>query len=169
MNSAECDKFGGAIEELALGRFDAIGAEEMADVEAHLNACAACSSRLGVMRAGPEAVWDEPVQLPSSDEWTRVGQAIEDAYRAERRSGISAGPIRLARRWGAIAAILLLSVSVWRFGVWGVEPAWSLQLARGDEVEITSLEVFGDAMPFVISAGEDGDVPVIWVIQNEDS
>lgn len=169
MSSAECDKFVGAIEELAGGRFDAIGAEEMADLEAHLNACEACSSRLGEMQAGPEAEWDEAVALPSSDEWSRMGQAIEDAYRAERRSGIPPGPIRLARRWGAIAAILLLSVSVWRCGVGGVEPAWSLELARGDEVEIRSLEVFGDAMPFVVSAGEDGDVPVIWVIQNEDS
>ncbi len=167
MATPTCRDLEDAIGCFVAGRLEAIAPERMAALEEHVNECVACAARLGSAGAVPGDVPDETVAPPNEDEWAKVWSGIEQATARKVSAPRPGRWLRTVQTWGAIAAALALTISVWKFGAGGAESAWVLELARGDDAEISSIEVFGDSMPMVLSAGND-EVSVIWVFENEE-
>lgn len=168
MATQACRDFEDAIGHFVAGRLHAIAPERMAALEAHVNGCAACAARMESAGVVPGDVPDEAVAPPNEDEWAKVWSGIEQATARTVSAPRPGRWLRTVQTWGAIAAALALTISVWQFGAGGAESAWVLELARGDDTEISSIEVFGDSMPMVLFAGDD-EISVIWVFENEET
>ncbi len=168
MATQACRDFEDAIGCFVAGRLEAIAPERMAALEEHVNECVACAARVGSAGVVPGDIPDESVAPPSEDEWAKVWNGIEQAAARPASAPRPGRWMRTVQTWGAIAAALALTIGVWQFGGGGAESAWVLELARGDDAEISSIEVFGDSMPMVLSAGDD-EISVIWVIEREET
>ncbi len=168
MATQACRDFEGAIGHFVAGRLDAIAPERMAALEEHVNGCAACAARMESAGAVPGDVPDDTVAPPNEDEWARVWSGIEHGAERTVNAPRPGRWLRTVQTRGAIAAALALTIGVWQFGTGGAESTWVLELARGDDAEISSIEVFGDSMPMVLSAGDD-EISVIWVFENEET
>lgn len=166
------------------GRFDELAPDEVARVETHLNDCSACAELLAhetaaierPTRGGTDAssVGDAPlglpsVETPSAEAWERVWDNVE---RSASAASVRSKPqgrhiIRFLYPWSAFAAAAAIVLMV---GLWRLAPrtqTWALDLAGADDVEIQLLEVYGDAMPFVISGDAEGDVSMVWMMDDE--
>ena len=159
-----------AVAVLAEGRFDALTPEQMAAVEAHLNTCDTCAARLAVAPAVAGRELSGDVETPSSEVWADVWRRIDEAaVRAEVPR-----PARgWARRWRAwapvsIAAALLVVVGLAQLVPEQGGSLSALLPAGSGDVEIVDLKVFGDATPFVVSAGPQDEISVIWVMEDSE-
>lgn len=182
--SGECQQLREPIQAMVQGCFDDLAPDEMTRVEAHLNDCSACAALLAnetppierSTRAGGDAssVDDAPlplpsVETPSAQAWEHVWDNVERATApaSARRKPQSRHIIRFLYPWSAYAAAAAIVLMV---GLWRLVPrtqTWELDLAGAGDVEIQLLEVYGDAMPFVISGDEEGDVSMVWMLDDE--
>jgi anti-sigma factor RsiW len=167
--SKTCEQLRAALESLATGDFDALAPEIIIDAEAHLNSCAACAARLAERAAIDESPLMAEVPLPSESAWNRVWIAAEDASAPAWTHRMRMGFFRHARAWSAVAAaaVLLIAFGIWRSVTPHAPTLPTFQLARGDDVRIESIEVFGDEMPMVISTDGDEGLSIIWVVEKE--
>ena len=60
----------------------------------------------------------------------------------------------------------MLMVSLWRMTPATDTDDWAFQLAVAGDVEIESMEVFGDSTSMLMSFGDD-DISIIWVMDDE--
>ncbi len=146
------------LELVARDRLDELTPDEVTRLEAVADADPRVEARLAGLAAGGRALADAP--LPSTAQWEQVWQAIDAARPASKRR---------ARFWFspvAIAAAIAMFV-VWSFP-WshGHEVGWALRLDAN--AEIVELETFGGELPFVVSAGDNGGFPVIWVMDESE-
>lgn len=161
-----CETIRHAVDALLDGRFEAISPEAMAAAEAHLNECPHCAARLEAALPASDSMLRAKLDVPRPDAWHAVWERIE----LETRPRQTAPTVyRFARTFSALAAaaVLLLAIGLLRFGPFSGGASEELRLAAAEDVQIESLEINGDEMPFVISAGEKENIPVIWFVQNE--
>lgn len=140
---------------VAEGRLDALTDAEMHRLEHALNTNPALADQIGGMTADGGAY--APAQ-PTDAEWERVWAGVDTDQQAvtSPRRLWRIGPL-------SVAAALVMMVGLWRLAT----PATALTLTPDDDVEIVSVETFGDDAPFIIAAADDDEFPVIWVIENE--
>ncbi len=163
MNTTQsCEPYRQTIAALREGRFDAIEPDQMAAAETHMNDCAACRSALENVTPIPEARLCETFALPEGESWKKVWDNVDEA--AATPPHAQARIIRFMRPWGtlAAAAAVMLMVGLWRTGT----DDWAFQLAGAADVEIESMEVFGDSTAMLMSFGDD-DISIIWVMDDE--
>jgi hypothetical protein len=167
MAENDCQRLQGPIAALAEGRFDDLSPDEVAAVETHLNVCAACAARLATARATPDAGYPEPPAGPEAGVWDAVWNRIDEAALDSRPVGLSGARARWLRSWGAMsaAAAILLATAIWHLVPLGPSPAWEFRLAGARDVEIESLEVFGEATTFVLNTDDDVGTAIIWVME----
>jgi len=163
-----CHILADAMAALAEGRFDEITPQVMAEVERHLNECPDCAARLGTAAPGAGDLLHVEARAPSAAEWALVWQRIDGAAQQEahqrRRHRLGHG----MRPWMGLsaAAALLATAGLWQWHESAGRARWDLRFAGPGEAAIESLEVFGDATAFVLSAGDDGAASIIWVMEN---
>ena len=164
------EKLEEAVTALAEGRFEALTPDQMAEVEAHVNTCDSCAARLAMAPAVADRELAGDVETPPAEVWGDVWRRIDEtAVRAEVPR-----PARgWARRWRAwapvsIAAALLVAVGLTQLVPDRGGSLTALLPAGSGDVEIVDLKVFGDATPFVVSAGSQDEISVIWVIEDSE-
>ena len=109
------------------GRLDELTPEQVAALEAHLDATPAAAERLANVVPEPDPHLSAAVSPPTEDEWNAVWERVESATSAPQspRRPLS----RVFRLWSplAAAAACLLLVVVWRLSA---PPAWEIQLSE---------------------------------------
>lgn len=125
----------------------ATAADERPEVGARLNAVAT-----------PETPLVAAVGAPRAAAWDDTWEAI--ARRTASRSG--------GRRLGmwqqvfAAAAAVLLAVGIWQGRLPMAADGRPVEL--DSSVEILSLEAYGEQAPMVVTVGDEGSYPVIWLV-----
>jgi hypothetical protein len=153
---------------VARGELDQLTPAQVAELEAGLNITPA--SEFAQQLAQPEpalavalaaaAATDRPAIRTWDAMWDRIDAATTSSRVAPRN--------RLLRLWRPLAAVAagLLFLAAWRVAQPPIVEPWPLQLAT--DTEIQSLEVYGDATPFVVSAGQNGSaIKVIWMLAEQ--
>lgn len=159
-----------AFQRILAGQVDALHPEEVARLEGLLNSSPALAERLGgqvppvdeKLAAALRAL--EARAAPDASAWTRVWHALDAAAPAARHAAVGRRRPRVLRLWApltAAAACLLLAL-LWTGRGHPPAESWPLRLAT--DAVISELEVSGDTMAFIVSAG---DVNVIWVLPTE--
>ncbi|MCH7870552.1 MAG: hypothetical protein IID33_02520 [Planctomycetes bacterium] len=167
MNTTQsCENYRETIAALRDGRFDAIQPDQMAAAETHMNGCAACRSALTDVTPIPEPQLCETATLPADESWKSVWDKLDES--AATPNHTQARILRFVRPWGtlAAAAVVMLMVSLWRMTPATDTDDWAFQLAVAGDVEIESMEVFGDSTSMLMSFGDD-DISIIWVMDDE--
>ena len=123
--------------------------------------------KLATLRVAPDAGYPKPAESPEPDVWEAVWNRIDVAAMGSPPVGLSGRPGRWLRLWGVIsaAAMILLVTAIWHLVPLGPSPAWEFRLAGARDVEIESLEVFGEATTFVLNADDDLGTSIIWVME----
>ena len=168
MSTAQtCAPYRESIVALRDGRFDMIEPDQMRAAESHLNDCAACQAVVAGAAAQAEPALCETVKLPTERAWDAAWDEVEAA--GASRTAAPHRILRFARPWGtfAAAAVVILMVGLWRVLPGTGSDDWALQLAGINEVEIEWLEVSDDSMSMIMSAGDDDEISIIWVIDDE--
>ncbi len=162
-----CEAYRESIVALREGRFGAIEPDQMRAAEAHLNDCAACQALVADAAARPEPALREAIELPTEEAWDAAWDKIDTA--GASRTATAHRILRFARPWGtfAAAAVVMLMVGLWRVLPQTGSDDWAFQLAGINDVEIESLEVSDDSMAMLLTAGDDDEISIIWVIDDE--
>ncbi len=169
MSTQEMNKL---VEALRDGRIDELTPTEMDALENYLDAHPESAALL----ANETPAADEllslaqlPTEAPSDQEWDATWQTVARESNLARSSGSSARPRFLPRfsfAWSSAvaAAICLVMVGAWSF--FGPTSVTETILLDPD-VEIHSIEVFGDDSSFVLEANRDevDHFAVIWVME----
>ncbi len=159
------DNFDELLDRVAAGRLDDLTPEQVAALEAHLNATPVAAERLADMVPEVDPRLAARVSTPTDAEWDEVWQQVDSAALSREPTARTLGRvIRLWRPLAAAAACLLLLV-LWRAAPSPADAAWELQLS--DNVIVHELEVFGDSSAFIAYSDEDGSA-VIWVFEEND-
>lgn len=166
-----CEQLADALLALIDGRPDALAPEQVAELETHLDECPTCAARLARVQARPEATLHDALAAPVPEPalWDAVWDRIDARSTAVSVTARRRLPVTL-RLWSGLsaAAAVILLATVW----WLTPPAadypWDLRLAGPDDVNIQSLEVFGDATSIVLTAEGDDAAPIIWVIEENE-
>jgi hypothetical protein len=145
------------------GRLADLSLEQVARLEARLNADADAAERLADVYPEAEPALLAPVEMPTADTWNRVWTQIEVAAAQRRRST----PARTGTflRWRPIlaaAAVCALMIGTWTFRAPPSSNDWPIEWAH--TVQISYLEVATGATPLVIAAGAEDAIPIIWVL-----
>ncbi len=166
------DSLDAALWAAAAGDWDALTPEQVGRLERVLNDEPAVAARLADEK--PElgsSLADSLVALdqrspPAPRVWQDVWERIDAAAPARMRRVGRAGAPWILRFWkplAAAAACILLTV------FWTLKPAppeeWPFELAT--HVEIDGLEVSEGATSFVVSAGGENAIEVIWVLEDQ--
>lgn len=148
------------------GALDDLSPAEIEALEAYVNADPSAAARLAPVTPTVEPALAE-VSGPSAAEWARVWAGIDAACsRAAQAGRARRGPRRWLRVWEAVtaaAACVALAV-LWRSGASVEDGGWPLQLSNN--VEIESVEVYGDETSFVVYADDGSGRAVIWVLED---
>lgn len=172
MNASELDRLMRIIES---GRADELSPTEVARLESVLNSDATLADLPArrVPRVDPRmsaAVAElSSITSPDAEMWEHVWERIESESPIAASAVTPSWNTRLLRLWrplSAAAACLLLGI-IWRLGTPAPRDAWPLEIA-GD-VEIEALEVYGDALPFVVTLGGDHPTEMVWVLEGTES
>lgn len=165
--SRTCEQHRETIVALREGQFEAVETEQMEAVETHLNECESCQALLAGAAARPEAALREAVRLPTEQAWGEAWERVDAA--SESPAPSTQRILRFARPWGtfAAAAVVMLMVGLWRVMPDPESNGWALQLAGIDDVEIESLETFGNSTSMLMTAGDDDEISIIWVMDDE--
>ena len=170
MNAA-CEQFAAALQALIDGRLDALAPEQVAALEAHLNACPTCTARLADAQARPEAALRDSLAtpVPAPALWDAVWDRIDARSAAEPVPARRRLPVTL-RLWSGLsaAAAVILVATIWWLTPPAADSPWDLRLAGPEDVQIQSLEVFVDATSIVLTGEGDAAAPIIWVIQENE-
>lgn len=170
--SSEADNLDQALKALQAGDLDALTPEQMDRLEGLLNSRPQLADTLTGRLAAPDArlraaLDDEAADAgPSAPEWERAWNRISTSSGAASTSRRATG--RFWRLWApltAAAACLLMAASWWGSALPAGPQPWPMKLAT--EVEINELEVYGNATAFVVSAGGESGVGIIWVLEEE--
>jgi hypothetical protein len=164
MNNA-CRQLEPLLVSAAAGDLDTLTPEQVAALEAHVNACPSCAARLAGQVPQPDARMTPPVVLPSEEQWDRVWEEIETG--TGTAGGHSSPSVGLLRRlWQPLvaAAACVLLVVVWRSATPMARQPWDLELSNN--VVVHEIETFGDVTPLVVYSSDDG-AAVIWMLENE--
>jgi hypothetical protein len=153
--------------------FDALSADQIARLEASLNAdpqrgaafAQMCPGRDGFVDAWTAA--ERSAAPPGDRPWERVWEQVDTALTL-RPTVTATGALRRPRTirlWVglAAAAACIALVSLWPWKPAPTESPWPIVLAGN--VEIDALEVSDDATPVIWSTGGSEPVNVIWVAQ----
>ena len=149
--------------QVAGGRLDELTPEQVAALEAHLNATPAAAERLADVVPASDPGMSHMPAPPSATEWDELWERVDSALPVRKSAPREVG--RVIRLWeplAAVAACLLLMI-LWRAGPAPAQPAWEMRLS--DHVVVHELEVFGDASSFVAYSDDDSGTAVIWVIE----
>lgn len=168
MSTAQtCEPYRDSIVALRDGRFDMIEPDQMRAAEAHLNDCAACQAVVADAVVQPEPMLREAIKLPTEEAWDAAWDKVDGT--TSSRTATPRRILRFARPWGtfAAAAVVMLMVGLWRVLPGTGSDDWAFQLAGINEVEIEWLEVSDDSMSMIMSAGDDDEISIIWVIDDE--
>ncbi len=146
------------------GRLADLSIEQVARLEARLNADTDAAARLADLCPPADPALVEPVNMPTADAWDCVWTRIEAAPAQRRRSTPAQTGIFL--RWRpalAAAAVCALMVGTWTFRTPPSSNDWPIEWAH--TVQINYLEVATGATPLVIAAGAEDAIPIIWVLE----
>ncbi len=156
------------LQELELGRLDALSPDDVAALEQHLNADDQAAARLADRRPPRDERLSLPAAQPTAAEWDRMWQVVAG-------SATESAPLRKStgrpRRWlrlveGVTAAAACVALAaLWHGGASteALAAEWPMQLS--ENVEVESLEVFGDQTSFVLYPDDGSGQAVIWVIE----
>lgn len=153
---------------VARGELDRLTPTQVAELELSLNAGGAAD--FGEQVAGLEPalaaalVAAEAVDRPAIRTWDSMWGRID----AATASSSGASRSRILRLWRPLAAVAagFLFLAAWQVAQPPLVEPWPLRLAT--DTEIQSLEVYGDATPFVVSAGQNGSaIKVIWMLAEQ--
>ena len=144
------------------GKLDSLTPEQIARLEAFLNATPAAAARLAAQTAAPELALQAPAPALTPASWTRVWATIDAA------GAIAASPpkilkLRFWRPLLAAAAVCALLVGWWSLSQATSQPEWPVAWAT--YIEINDLEVSDDATPLVVGTESEGSIPIIWVLE----
>ena len=145
------------------GAIDELSPEEIAALEAHLNAETEFADALADTVPVPDCpAFDR--SGPTAAEWEGVWQSIESAQTQE--AGKTRSP-RFVRFWQPLfaAAACLMLVITWRFGASNT-PHWNAQLSN--DVVVHELEVYDDASSMVAYTGDGSGSAIIWVFEEDE-
>jgi len=161
------ESFDELLERVSAGQLDDLTPEQVAALEAHLNATPAAAERLVDVMPTPDPQLTSGVPSPSGADWDRVWERIDSVATSRARPPRSLG--RVFRLWQplAAAAACLLLIVVWRTMLSPAEPPWEIQLS--DDVVVHELEVFGNASAFVAYADDESGAAVIWVFEEDEN
>jgi anti-sigma factor RsiW len=165
--STSCEQLAAALQALIDGRLDALAPEYVSAMETHLNECPTCAARLAAAQARPEDTLTAPAPDPAR--WDAVWDRIDAPPVAETvppRRRVPA-TLRLWSGLSAAAAVILIASLRW-LAPPATDSSWNLRLAGPEDVQIQTLEVFGDATSIVLTAEGDDDAAIIWVIQENE-
>ena len=151
------------LDRVAAGRLDDLTPEQVAALEAHLNATPAAEGLADVLpEADPRL--SSTASMPTDAEWDEVWQQVDSAAAARGRTARAIRrAIRLWQPLAAVAACVALLL-VWRWAPFTSGPEWPIELSA--DVEVLELEVFGDASAFVSYSDEGQGAAVIWVLDD---
>ena len=157
MNNAN-DDFRTALDAIAAGKLDAMTPEQVARLETQIDQAPELADRLAGIKPAVEPGFRLAVEPPPEDVWERVWQRVNAAASSTRR--------HVWRLWRplAVAAACVLMVGLWNARGPALQEG-PVEWAR--DVEIDDLEVFDGATPFVLAAGADSPVSVIWLLDEE--
>jgi hypothetical protein len=136
---------------------DALTPDEVAILAAAADDRPEVGARLGALVTPPVPV-AAAVGAPNAAVWDDAWAAI--APRTASRSG--------GRRLGmwqqvfAAAAAVLLAVGIWQGRLPMAADGRPIEL--DSSVEILSLEAYGEQAPMVVTVGDEGNYPVIWLV-----
>jgi hypothetical protein len=151
------------LDRVRAGRLDELTPEQVAALEAHLDATPTAAERLANVIPEPDPHLSAPVSSPTEDQWNAIWERVESAASSPRspRRPVS----RVLRFWSplAAAAACLLLVVVWRLSA---PPAWEMHLS--EHVVVHELEVFGNSSAFVAYSDDDDGSAMIWVFEEDE-
>ncbi len=166
------DNLDDALRAMEAGDLDSLSPDQVARLEALLNDSPQAAARVADRVAAPEPRLAEALErletpsLPSpaawSDAWARID--AETASTSGRIGNVTTRIIRLWKPLAALAACLCLA-ALWSFHSPAAPESWPMQLATN--VEISQLEVYDGATPFVISSGGENGYEIIWVLEDD--
>ena len=152
--------------QVAAGRLDDLTPEQVAVLEAHLNAAPAASERLASAAppGDPQPTGAPP--SPSETEWNRIWKRIDSA--AVTRAPRPTRSMHTVRLWQAVTAVAacLLLVVVWRLASPPTAASWQMRLSN--DVVVHEVEVFGDATSFIAYSEDGSGSAVIWVLEEDE-
>ena len=67
----------------------------------------------------------------------------------------------------AAAAVVMLMAGLWRIIPSAGSDEWAIHLASVNDVEIESLETFGDSTSMIMTAGDNSEIEVVWVMDDK--
>ena len=149
------------LEALSAGRLDSLSPEQITRLETHLNANPEVADQLADSMPAVEPVLHAGLEHPSAEAWESVWENIESA--TVRPTTMLPRLLRLWQPLAAVAACLLM-VGIWHYSHEAAPEPWPVEWAQ--EMEINDLQVFDGGIPFVLSAGNDSTISMIWVIEN---
>lgn len=147
---------------VADGRLDELSPAQVAEMAQQLDRDPRLAQRLAAVTADV-ADLAMPLQPPGPHEWERVWSAID------RGAATRPTPRRLLRIGQVVvaAAACILLVLGWRLVQPAPAPAEQWAIVPATDVEVNSLEVFGDRSALVDRTGADGGFTVIWVLDDQ--
>ncbi|MHC5110954.1 MAG: hypothetical protein ACYTHJ_13875 [Planctomycetota bacterium] len=147
------------------GRWDDVPDDLLEKAESYLEAHPEIADKLAAATPVPDANLPDIETEPDESAWEECWQGIEERLES---------PVDVVRRshWIRNSSFLGLAAALtfmvtWR---WLISPAGvsaPIALATSADAVIETVEVYDDSMSFVVSAGEDEDVAVIWVVEEE--
>lgn len=163
---AAADRIDQLLAKAAAGQFDALTAEEVAELERAVNADARLAARLGTARPAADARLRATVALPTTAQWGRVWDTIESRTSAAGAARVPAAGLRVLRLWqglAAAAAACVLAMWMWRMQA-PQSTGYSIELTTS--LQVDELEVFGDATAVVVAPSDEMPYPVISVVMD---
>jgi hypothetical protein len=165
-----------ALRALAAGELDALRPEQVARLEAILNASPEAAERVADVLPAADGRLGEVLRVaetesggPTARQWEQMWGSIEGAGGTRQLTPkVRTLPPIVLRLWrpvAAVAACLLLAV-LWKTAGPGrtVEP-WPVQLATS--VDINDFEVYDDSTPMIITSDDASGAAILWVLENE--
>lgn len=150
---------------VADGRLDDLTPEQVAALEAHLDATPPAADRLAGVTPTPDPQLTAAPPTPSETEWNGIWQRIDSAIPMRGPTPtVIARVIRLWRPLAAAAACLLLLLVLWRLAP--STPSWEIHLSN--DVVVHELEVFGNSSAFVAYSDDDDGSAMIWVFEEDE-
>lgn len=152
---------------VADGRLDELTPEQVAALEAQLEADPGAAERLADVVPASEAVLSPEIPPPSNAEWEHVWDAIESALPA--RALAPRASRRMFHRWRPLVAVAACVALVVLWHLTPTEFGSPRPLRMSDHVVVHELEVFGDESAFVAYSDDDAGSAVIWVFESDET
>lgn len=164
MTHTSCDAVLQLINAVRRGCLDELTSGDVDALAMHLNDCARCAALISGDIPDPQTLSDPLRTLPAPGDADRQWAAISKALDGQTGHVVSLRKPRRLAVWSSVsaAAVLLLSVTAWQ--LWPqTADLWSLDLAGQGDVDIQSVEVYGDAHLMLMNLDDENGISVIWV------